>query len=310
MNLRSLLSLLGPFLALLVVYTIFGALDPRFFSPVVTMNILTQTVIVGTAAIGMTLIIISGGIDLSVGSMIALTGVFCAWLVSLGVDPTLIFLATMGFGAFCGACNGGLSVGLKLLPFIVTLGTMQVFRGLAKVTTNGTPINLPTNVTAWKPWMQGAGVPYGVWLMLVLVIFFTWMLRSTRFGRHIYAVGSNEQTAVLCGLAVPRIKILVYTIGGAMAGLAAIMNMAKSSQGDPTTAMGLELDVIAAVVIGGASLSGGVGSVVGALVGALLMTTIRSGCSMMQIPSAWTEVITGAIIVVAVIIDRIRHRKG
>ncbi len=224
--------------------------------------------------------------------------------------PTLIFLATIGFGAFCGACNGGLSVGLKLLPFIVTLGTMQVFRGLAKVTTNGTPINLPTNVTAWKPWMQGSGVPYGVWLMLVLVIFFTWMLRSTRFGRHIYAVGSNEQTAVLCGLAVPRIKILVYTIGGAMAGLAAIMNMAKSSQGDPTTAMGLELDVIAAVVIGGASLSGGVGSVVGALVGALLMTTIRSGCSMMQIPSAWTEVITGAIIVVAVIIDRIRHRKG
>lgn len=310
MNLRSLLSLLGPFLALLVVYTIFGALDPRFFSPVVTMNILTQTVIVGTAAIGMTLIIISGGIDLSVGSMIALTGVFCAWLVSLGVDPTLIFLATIGFGAFCGACNGGLSVGLKLLPFIVTLGTMQVFRGLAKVTTNGTPINLPTNVTAWKPWMQGSGVPYGVWLMLVLVIFFTWMLRSTRFGRHIYAVGSNEQTAVLCGLAVPRIKILVYTISGAMAGLAAIMNMAKSSQGDPTTAMGLELDVIAAVVIGGASLSGGVGSVVGALVGALLMTTIRSGCSMMQIPSAWTEVITGAIIVVAVIIDRIRHRKG
>jgi ribose transport system permease protein len=310
MNLRSLLSLLGPFLALLVVYTIFGALDARFFSPVVTMNILTQTVIVGTAAIGMTLIIISGGIDLSVGSIVALTGVLCAWMVAQGMDPTVIFLMTIAFGAFCGACNGGLSVGLKLLPFIVTLGTMQVFRGLAKVTTNGTPINLPTNVTAWKPWMQGAGVPYGVWLMLGLVIFFSWMLRSTRFGRHIYAVGSNEQTAVLCGLAVPRIKILVYTISGAMAGLAAIMNMAKSSQGDPTTAMGMELDVIAAVVIGGASLSGGVGSVLGALVGALLMTTIRSGCSMMQIPSAWTEVITGAIIVVAVIIDRIRHRKG
>lgn len=310
MNLRTVLALLGPFLALLVVYSIFGLLDARFFSPVVTMNILTQTVIVGTAAIGMTLIIISGGIDLSVGSMVALSGVFCAWLVQRGVDPLVIFAATIAFSALCGACNGGLSVGLKLLPFIVTLGTMQVFRGLAKVTTQGTPINLPPQVTAWKPWMQGAGVPHGVWLMLLLVACFSWMLRYTRFGRHIVAVGSNEQTAILCGLPVPRIKILVYTIGGAMAGLAAIMNMAKSSQGDPTTAMGMELDVIAAVVIGGASLSGGVGSVLGALIGALLMTTIRSGCSMMQIPSAWTEVITGAIIVVAVIIDRIRHRKA
>ena len=146
--------------------------------------------------------------------------------------------------------------------------------------------------------------------MLALVILFSLMLRFTRFGRHIFAIGSNELTATLCGLPVARIKILVYTIGGAMAGLAAIMNMAKSSQGDPTTATGMELDVIAAVVIGGASLSGGEGSVLGALVGALLMTTIRNGCGMNGIPTPWTEVITGAIIVIAVIIDRLRHRKA
>lgn len=309
-HLRSMLAMLGPFLALLVVYVIFGSLNSRFFTTDVALNILTQTVIVATAAIGMTLIIISGGIDLSVGSMIALSCVFCAWLTTKGMDALMIFTATIAFGAFCGACNGSLTVKLKLLPFIVTLGTMQIFRGAAKVATNGTPINLPTTVSAWKPWMGGVGLPYGVWMMLALVLLFSLMLRFTRFGRHIFAVGSNELTATLCGLPVARIKILVYTIGGAMAGLAAIMNMAKSSQGDPTTATGMELDVIAAVVIGGASLSGGEGSVLGALVGALLMTTIRNGCGMNGIPTPWTEVITGAIIVIAVIIDRLRHRKA
>lgn len=309
-KIKSVISLVGPFLALIVVYTIFGALNPRFFTSDVALNILTQTVIVATAAIGMTLIIIAGGIDLSVASILALCGVIAAWLVSKHVDPLVVFFATIAFGALCGFCNGSVTVGMKLMPFIVTLGTMQIFRGSAKVFTNGTPINLPPDITTWKPWMGGNGLPYGVWLMLALVIVFTLVLRYTRFGRHIYAVGSNELTATLCGLPVARIKILVYSIGGAMAGLAAIMNMAKSSQGDPTTAMGLELDIIAAVVIGGASLSGGEGSVVGALVGALLMTTIRNGCVMNAIPTPWTEVITGAIIVIAVIIDRLRHAKA
>lgn len=309
-KIKSVISLVGPFLALIVVYTIFGALNPRFFTSDVALNILTQTVIVATAAIGMTLIIIAGGIDLSVASILALCGVIAAWMVSKHVDPLVVFFATIAFGALCGFCNGAVTVGMKLMPFIVTLGTMQIFRGSAKVFTNGTPINLPPEVTTWKPWMGGSGLPYGVWLMLALVIVFTLILRYTRFGRHIYAVGSNELTATLCGLPVARIKILVYSIGGAMAGLAAIMNMAKSSQGDPTTAMGLELDIIAAVVIGGASLSGGEGSVLGALVGALLMTTIRNGCVMNAIPSPWTEVITGAIIVIAVIIDRLRHAKA
>lgn len=309
-SIKSVISLLGPFLALIVVYLIFGFLDNRFFSSAVTLNILTQTVIVATAAIGMTLIIISGGIDLSVASILALCGVVAAWMVKQDVSPYLVFAGTIAFGAVCGLFNGTLTVGLKLMPFIVTLGTMQIFRGSAKVMTNGTPINLPADVTTWKPWMGGSGLPLGVSMMLLLVLIFTLVLRYTRFGRHIYAVGSNELTATLCGLPVARIKMLVYSIGGAMAGLAAIMNMAKSSQGDPTTAAGMELDIIAAVVIGGASLSGGEGSVLGALVGALLMTTIRNGCSMNGIPSQWTEIITGVIIVAAVIIDRLRHKKA
>ena len=308
-RLKPALALLGPFIALLVVYAIFGMMNAAMFSQDVLLSLLTQTVIVGTAAIGMTLIIIAGGIDLSVGSIIALCGVFAATLVSHASAP-VVFMATIALGAFCGLINGSLTVGLRLLPFIITLGTMQMFRGSAKIATSGTPVNLPFDVTSFKPWMGGAGIPWGVWLMILLVVLFSLILRYTRFGRHIFAVGSNEQTATLCGINVPKVKILVYMISGGCAGLAAVMNMAKSSQGDPTTAMGMELDIIAAVVIGGASLSGGVGTVLGALIGALLMTTIRTGCVLNGIPTPWTEVITGGIIIIAVIIDRLRHRKS
>lgn len=310
MSFRSALTLLGPFLALIVVFCAFGLMNPNMFTSDVTLSILTQTVIVGTAAIGMTLIIISGGIDLSVGSIIALTGVGAATMVTKGVPPVGVFAGTLAIGAVCGLFNGGLTVGLRLLPFIVTLGTMQILRGASKVYAKGTPVNLPFNVDSYKPWMGGSGLPYGVWMLLGLVVVFTLILRYTRFGRYVFAIGSNENTATLCGVNVPRVKLMVYTIGGALAGLAAVMNVAKSSQGDPTTAVGMELDVIAAVVIGGASLSGGEGSVLGALIGALLMTTIRMGCSLNGIPTPWTEVITGVIIVVAVIIDRLRHRKA
>jgi ribose transport system permease protein len=309
-RLKSALTLLGPFIALLVVYAIFGMMNSAMFTQDVLLSLLTQTVIVGTAAIGMTLIIIAGGIDLSVGSIIALCGVFAATLVTHDYSAPMVFLATVVFGGVCGLVNGGLTVGLKLLPFIITLGTMQVFRGAGKVATAGTPVNLPFDVTAFKPWMGGAGIPWGVWLMILLVILFSLLLRYTRFGRHIFAVGSNEHTATLCGVNVGKVKLFVYMIGGSLAGLAAVMNMAKSSQGDPTTAMGLELDIIAAVVIGGASLSGGEGTVLGAVIGALLMTTIRTGCVLNGIPTPWTEVITGAIIIIAVIIDRLRHQRA
>ncbi len=309
-RLKSALTIFGPFIALVVVYVIFGLMNSAMFSKEVMLNLLTQTVIVGTAAIGMTLIIIAGGIDLSVGSIIALCGVFAATLVTKNYAAPVVFLATIGFGGACGLLNGGLTVGLRLLPFIITLGTMQVFRGAGKVATNGSPVNLPFDATGYKPWMGGSGIPWGVWLMILLVILFTLILRYTRFGRHIFAVGSNEHTATLCGVNVGKVKLFVYMISGALAALAGVMNMAKSAQGDPTTAVGMELDIIAAVVIGGASLSGGEGTVLGAVIGALLMTTIRTGCVLNGIPTPWTEVITGAIIIIAVIIDRLRHRKA
>lgn len=315
LSIRSLISLLGPFLALIVVYVIFGLNNHYFYSSANALLILNQTVIVAIAAIGMTMIIISGGIDLSVGSIIALAGTLAALLVTRGYSVPAVFFMIMVFAAFCGAINGALSVKLRLLPFIVTLGTMQVFRGLAKYLGNGATVNIPASITSWKHWMTISTSPHltistGMILMIALVILFTLAMKYTKLGRHIYAIGSNEQTARLCGIAVDRTKILVYTINGALVGIASLMNMAYSNQGDPTTAVGKELDIIAAVVIGGASLSGGVGTVLGAFIGALLMTTIRNGCTFNNVSSAWTDVISGSIIVAAVIVDRLRHRKS
>jgi ribose/xylose/arabinose/galactoside ABC-type transport system permease subunit len=153
-------------------------------------------------------------------------------------------------------------------------------------------------------------VPMGVWLMVVLAVGVSVLLRYTRFGRHVFAVGSNELTARLCGVAVERTKVLVYTLGATFAGLAGLLQFSRLTVGDPTVAVGLELDVIAAVVIGGGSLSGGEGSVLGSIVGALIMTTIRSGCSQMGLPNWVQEIVTGAIIVLAVAVDRLRHRRA
>jgi len=152
-------------------------------------------------------------------------------------------------------------------------------------------------------------VPPGVWLLLLLAVFVAFLLRYTRFGRHVRAVGSNELTARLCGVPVERIKLLVYTLGAGFAGMAGLMQFSRLTVGDPTVAVGAELDVIAAVVIGGGSLSGGEGSVLGSLVGALIMTVIRSGCSQMGLPNWVQEMVTGAIIVLAVTLDRLRHRR-
>ena len=153
-------------------------------------------------------------------------------------------------------------------------------------------------------------LPVGVWLLVIMAILVAVLLRYTRLGRHIFAIGSNEETARLCGVAVWRVKVIVFMLGGAFAGLAGLMQFSRLTVGDPTVAVGLELDVIAAVVIGGGSLSGGEGSILGTLVGALIMTVIASGCTQMEVPNYWQEIITGGIIIVAVALDRLRHRRS
>jgi ribose/xylose/arabinose/galactoside ABC-type transport system permease subunit len=260
----------------------------------------------------MTMIIISGGIDLSVGSTIALTTVVIAWLLEHAhCDPIVAALGGVCCGMAVGACVGLLTVKLQIAPFIVTLGMMLIVRGAAKGLADEQKIDAPLT---WLNELLAAGRgwrwPPGVWIMAVLAILVAGMLRYTVLGRHIFAVGSNAQTARLCGVHVERVRVLVYTLGGAAAGLAGLMQFSRLTVGDPTVAAGKELDVIAAVVIGGGSLSGGEGSVPGSIIGAVIMTVIRSGCSQMGLPNRVQEIVTGIIIIAAVTVDRMRQRQS
>jgi ribose transport system permease protein len=310
----------GPLLALLLVYGVFAAIAPSSFSSSRNMEMIArQTTIVGIAALGMTLVIISGGIDLSVGSIVALSTVVTAWLLqTAGAGPVMSAVGGIAAGAFFGLLNGFLITSLRVVPFIVTLGTMLIVRGIAKLIGKEQKIDVDIDKLRWldklmatlpqeQKWML---LPLGVWLFILMALLVAALLRYTRLGRHIFAVGSNEQTARLCGVAVWKVKLMVFMLCGAFSGLAGLMQFSRLTVGDPTVAAGLELDVIAAVVIGGGSLSGGEGSVLGTLVGALIMTVIASGCTQMEVPNYWQQIITGVIIIMAVALDRLRHRRA
>jgi ribose/xylose/arabinose/galactoside ABC-type transport system permease subunit len=289
--------------------------------------ILRQTAVVGTGALGMTLIIIAGGIDLSAGSMVSVVTVAIGLLlphlvvdpmsgerhISAGLSPWIAALAGIGVAAICGLINGTLITQLRLAPFIVTLGTMSALRGASEGLAHQTMVypsdtilnRLLEPINQRDLWL----LTPGVWMMLALAVLVSAMLRYTRFGRHVFAIGSNEQTARLCGVRVERATILIYVIGAALTGVAGLLHFSYLTMGDPTTAFGMELDIIAAVVIGGASLNGGQGTILGSLVGALIMTVIADGCNKMDWQPWVQKIVTGAIIIFAVALDRLRHRQ-
>lgn len=310
----DLLYRLGPFIGLALVVSIFGALTPdTFLTRLNFETVLRQTAITGTAALGMTLIVIAGGIDLSVGSVVALSSVLIAWLLKVEAPPLAALAGALTVAAACGFVNGILVTQLRIVPFIVTLGTMLIVRGTAKIIARDQTVNPPAGT-----WLNGLTAsleaherwrlfPPGVWLMLGLAVLLALVLRYTPFGRHTFALGSNEQAARLCGVRVMAMKVVLYTLGGLMAGLAGLMLFSRLTLGDPTAAAGLELNVIAAVVIGGGSLAGGAGSISGTLVGAMLMTVIGVGCSHLDIRNSVQEILTGTIIVLAVALDRFRR---
>lgn len=310
------LNRLTPALALLVVYLVFAFIAPPSFVSLKNLELIVrQTTIVGVAALGMTLVIISGGIDLSVGSVVALVTVAVALALLNGMPPIAAAGAGLLIGIICGFVNGALITRLKLVPFIITLGTLLIFRGCAKGLAHEQKVDAPLTwlnemLAALKPENGWMIVPPGVWILLVLAVIVALVLKYTRFGLHTFAVGSNEQAARLCGVGIDRTKLLIYSLSGLFAGFAGLMQFSRLTVGDPTVASGLELDVIAAVVIGGGSLLGGEGSVVGTIFGALIMTVIRSGCTQMGLSNWVQEIVTGGIIIFAVVLDRLRHRRS
>ena len=317
-------SALGPFLALALVVGFFAIADSlkeepgNFLSERNLRTISAQTATVAVAALGMTVIIISGGIDLSAGTALALSATVLAWCLQKDVPPPLAIVAGLGTGCLAGLINGLLVSGLRVVPFIVTLGTMTVYLGIAKIIAEETTIR-PDLTRQIPVWLQDllstrqealwVGLPSGVWLALVLAMLLAIVLRQSVFGRYVYALGSNESTARLCGINVLGNKIALYSLAGLFVGVAGMYQFSRLSSGNPTSGLGMELRIIAAVVIGGGSLSGGRGTVMGTLTGAAIMAVIASGCTQLGLNNPVQDIILGVIIVAAVTLDQIRQRR-
>jgi len=309
---RSLLDRTGTLLGLILVALIFGMLiGSQFFAPANVELMARQTAIVCTAALGMTIVIVLGGIDLSVGSIISLATVVIALLLRRDASPLVAALGGVTAAAVCGLLNGVLITQLRLVPFIVTLGTMLVIRGAAKGLAEERRIEAP--MTWLNDMLRTApgqlGLPGGIWTVIVLALVVAALLRYTVFGRHVFAIGSNERMARLCGVPISQTKIVVYTLSGALTGVAGLLQFSKLAVGDPTVAIGTELDVIAAVIIGGGSLLGGRGTVAGTVMGASIMAIVQVGCTQKGLASWVQQILTGAIIVAAVALDRVRSAQ-
>ena len=310
------LRALGPFVGLALVIAVFAIISgnpARFLSAVNLRIVLTQTVIVALGAIGMTVIIISAGIDLSVGSVVALSGVVAAIALRSGWPPLVAVVAGISVGAIVGLINGLAITRLSVVPFIATLGMLGVARGAAKWVADQQTVNIPptwlNQLATTFPAHSWMLVAPGVWITIALAVLAALMLRNTVFGRRVFALGSNEAAARACGIHTSRLKLWIYSLGGLFFGLAGVVQMSRLRQGDPTVAVGVELDVIAAVVIGGGSLNGGEGSILGSMIGALTMAFLRNGCQLMGWPNYIQEIIIGVIIVLAVAADRLRTTR-
>ncbi len=291
--------------------------------------ILTQCVIVGLGAIGMTMIIVGGGIDLSVGSSIALSSVVAAAALKSGASPATALFAAVATGMLIGLINGSLITSWRLTPFIVTLGMLGIARGLSKWVADNQTIYIPATwlneimqvfpkiepdsflgkLRADFPVLDLFYVSPGVYMTVILGLLMLFVMSRSVWGRHIYAIGSNESCARISGVNTSLVKLGIYTLAGAFFGLAGLMQMSRLQQGDPTTAIGLELDIIAAVIIGGASLSGGTGTILGSLVGALMMVILRNGTFQMALPGYFQEIMIGTVIILAVGMDKFRQRS-
>jgi len=312
----------------------------RFFSLYSLVTVVIQTVIVAIAGLGMTFVIVSGGIDLSVGSVIA----FVTVVIALALQPfpggghlPVWVAAILGIlaGGLCGCLNGLMITGLRIVPFIATLGMWSIARGVAKLLSGEQKIDarvswlndimLKSPKQEWldlePSWFKAIpdairapieqiGFSPGLWIMVAAVVAMWLVLRYTTFGRYTIAIGSNEPTARLCGVRVSRTKILIYTLSGLLVGLAGLLQFSRLTVGDPTVASGMELDVIAAVVIGGGSLSGGEGSITGTLIGALTMSFLRSACDFLGWGNYVQEIFIGIFIVVYVAIDQLRRARS
>jgi len=303
---QSILQKLGPIIGLLVIIVIISIMSPSFLSLNNILNVLRQVSINALIAFGMTFIILTGGIDLSVGSILALTGAVTAGLMASGVDPILAMLIGLVLGAILGAINGLIIAKGKVAPFIATLATMTIYRGLTLVYTEGRPISGLGDSMAFQMLGKGylLGIPVPVVTMAISFIVLYFILKKTTFGRRVYAVGGNEEASILSGINANRVKVYVYALTGLLAALASLILTSRLNSAQPTAGNMFELDAIAAVVLGGTSLTGGRGWIVGTLIGALIIGVLNNGLNLIGVSSFFQQVVKGAVILLAVLLDR------
>jgi ribose transport system permease protein len=303
---QSLLQKIGPFIGLIAIVVIITILNPSFLSVNNLLNVFRQVSINALIAFGMTFVILTGGIDLSVGSILALTGAVTAGLMSGGMDPILAMLVGLLLGAVLGAINGVIIAKGKVAPFIATLATMTIYRGLTLVYTEGRPVSGLGDSAAFQMLGKGyfLGIPVPVVTMIVSFAILYFILKKTTFGRRVYAVGGNEEASILSGINADRIKIYVYSLVGLLAGLASLILTSRLNSAQPTAGEMFELDAIAAVVLGGTSLTGGRGWIVGTLIGALIIGVLNNGLNLIGVSSFFQQVVKGAVILFAVLLDR------
>jgi ribose transport system permease protein len=303
------------FASLIVIYAFFSIASEFFFSYDNFIAILYSTVVIGTLAVGTTFVIITGGIDLSIGTGMALCAVMSGvFIVNIDLPLVVGLIATILFGGLMGLVNGINIALLKIPPFIATLAMMLVAEGLALVLSNSAPIYFSDdpsfNEISTGNLIPGLEIPNAVLVLIVAAVIAGVLLTKTVLGRYTYSIGSNEEATALSGIDVRKWKIVIYTFAGLFIGLAGIMISARLGSAQPATGMGYELQAIAAVVIGGTSLSGGKGSIVGTLIGALIISTLNNGLQIMNIAQEWQSVILGCVILVAVYTDILRKKEA
>ena len=311
-NTMKYMSELTTVIALIILMAVITIINSNFLTANNLLNLLLQVTSNALIAFGMTFVILTGGIDLSVGSILALSSALTAGLLGSGMPVTLAILISLILGCILGMMNGLLISYGKLAPFIVTLATMTIFRGATLVYTNGNPITKGLSDTFLFQFLgQGyiVGIPFPVIIMFIVFIVLYVLLHKTAFGKSVYAIGGNEKAAYISGVKLNKVKIIIYSISGIMASISGLIITSRLSSAQPTAGASYEMDAIAAVVLGGTSLSGGKGRILGTLIGALIIGVLNNGLNIISVSAFWQQVVKGVVILIAVLIDRFKVVK-
>ncbi|MFN7993699.1 MAG: ABC transporter permease [Bryobacteraceae bacterium] len=298
-----------PFLSLIVLFVALAIASPHFLTETNLSSVVRQTAVINIMSLGMTIIIIAGGIDLSVGAILAMAGVLGTMAMEMGLPISAGILIGIATGVFWGFANGFLTARLRIAPFIVTLGTLGIIRGMTLMITNGLPVHRIPPQFSFLGEGSLLGVPFVLWVLVVCALLTHVILEHTRLGRYAFAIGSNAEAAVYAGVPVAFDTTMVYALGGMLTGLAGMIEASRLMTGQPTAGNGYELQAIAAVVIGGGSLHGGEGSVIGTLIGAFIMGLLSNGSDLLGVSPYLQQALIGAVIILAVTVDELRKRR-